>query len=104
VLALPFLFALVFGVVALGGMLSAKNRTVGAARDGARAAALAQPFPTEPAGIALSLTSAACPARTDPAFTTANVSVKAVYANYKIALPISITKTFTETVTFRCGG
>jgi Flp pilus assembly protein TadG len=105
VLALPFLLALVFGTVALGGLLSTKNRTVGAARDGARAAALSQALPS-PAGITVTRTSAACPPRTDPSFNTANVTVQAV-GTYVLHIPFfagNATKTITETVTFRCGG
>ena len=100
----PFFLILLFGVIALGGFLSAKTRTVGAARDGARAAALSQPFPSEPAGITLSLTSAACPPRTSPNFNTTNVTVQASSTYTQLSILGIPSKTITETVTMRCGG
>jgi Flp pilus assembly protein TadG len=104
VLIVPFFLILMFGVLAIGGFISVKTRTVGAARDGARAAALSQAFPTEPSGITLTRTSAACPPRTDPNFSTTNVTVQAqsTYSQFGIlGIP---SKTITESVTMRCGG
>jgi Flp pilus assembly protein TadG len=101
-LVLPVMLMLIFGTVALGGYLSVKTRTVGLARDGARAAALAQSLPSGTA-----LVGAACPARSDPTFNTTNVTVQAT-GTYNLQIPFlpgaSGSKTLTETVTMRCGG
>ncbi len=104
VIIFPFFLILLFGVVQLGGFLSVKTRTVGAARDGARAAALSLPFPSEPTGITLIRTSAACPPRTDPTFNTSNVTVQAQSTYTQLSVVGIPSKTITETVTMRCGG
>jgi hypothetical protein len=104
VLVLPVILMLIFGTVALGGYLSVKTRTVGLARDGARAAALSQPLPT---GTALVFPPGPCPPRTDPTFNTRDVTVRAT-GTYNLKIPFlpssSGPKTLTETVTMRCGG
>jgi hypothetical protein len=103
VLVFPFLMLILFALVVMGGYFSAKTRTVGAARDGARAAALSQPLPA-PAGITVTRTSAACPPRSDPAFNSQNVTVRAQSTFTQTSIIGMGTQTITETATMRCGG
>jgi hypothetical protein len=99
----PILLVLLFAITTVGGYIVKKTQATGAARDGARAAALSQPFPAPPAGVTVVRTSAACPPRTDPAFNTQNVVVRAT-SSFNIMLPGMGVKSITETVTMRCGG
>ena len=98
----PILLVLLFAIATVGGYIVKKTAAVGAARDGARAAALGRPFPAPPAGVTVVRTSAACPPRTDPAFNTQNVVVQAT-SSFNIMLPGMGEQPITETVTMRCG-
>jgi Flp pilus assembly protein TadG len=103
VLVFPFLLLILFAVVVMGGYMSAKTRTVGAARDGARAAALSQAY-TPPAGITVTLTSAPCPPRTDPTFNTRDVTVEATSTFTAVSIIGMPAQTITEPGRMRCGG
>ena len=100
VLALPILLGLIIGSVVLGNFLSIKTQTVGLARDGARAAALSQPLPSD-----TTIVGAACSDPTDP---TKFVTVQAVNTVSLRSIPFIpidlLPETITETVTMRCGG
>jgi Flp pilus assembly protein TadG len=100
VLALPMLLALIIGSVVLGSFLSVKTQTVGLARDGARAAALRQPLPSD-----TTIVGAACANPTDPTKFVTVEAVKTVSLRTIPFLPITVLpETITETVTMRCGG
>jgi Flp pilus assembly protein TadG len=100
VLALPVLLMLIIGSVVLGNFLSVKTQTVGTARDGARAAALSQPLPSDTA-----IVGAACATPTDPTKFVTVQAVKTVSLRSIPFLPITLLpETITETVTMRCGG
>ena len=101
VLALPVLLMLIIGSVVLGNFLSVKTQTVGAARDGARAAALGQPLPADTSIV----TGTACPDPTDPTKFVTVQAVNTVSLRSIPFLPITLLpETITETVTMRCGG
>jgi hypothetical protein len=99
----PILLVLLMAIASVGGYIVKKTQATGAARDGARAAALTQPFPAPPAGVTVTLVSSACPPRSDPTFNTKNVVVTAT-SSFEIMLPGMGVQNITETVTMRCGG
>ncbi len=98
----PILLVLLFAIATVGGYIVKKTQAVGAARDGARAAALLQPAPAPPAGVFVTITGA-CPPRTNPAFNTQNVVATAT-SSFNIMLPGMGVQNITEKVTMRCGG
>lgn len=99
VLAIPFLLMLIIGAVVLGSFLSTKTQTIGAARDGARAAALRQPLPP-----GTSIVGAPCPNPTDSTKSVTVRAVKSVSLRSIPFTPIFLPDQITETVTMRCGG
>jgi hypothetical protein len=105
VIVFPFLLLILFVVVVMGGYMSAKTRTVGAARDAARAYALSRPGDyTPPPGITITLTSAVCPPRSDPLFATRDVTVTAASTFTAVSIIGMPAQTITEPGKMRCGG
>ena len=111
VLALPVLLMLIIGSVVLGNFLSIKTQTVGAARDGARAAALGPEvwvdFTQDPKsdGFTFAITSNPCPNPTNPEAFVEVAATKTVSLRSIPFIPIDLLPgTITETVTMRCGG
>jgi Flp pilus assembly protein TadG len=100
VLVASLLFLLVFGIFAFGRGFSTKVAVAGAARDAARAAALRQPAPTPPPGIAV-IVNATCAAgdTTNDARVTASKDVP-----YDVPFWRAGTWHVSETVRMRCGG
>jgi hypothetical protein len=105
VLVAPFLFLILFATTFMGGYMSAKTRTVGAARDYARYEALLRtgPAPVVPTGVSLTLETAGCPPRTDPTFNTRDVRVRAEY-DFDFPSYLPVNGHITERATMRCGG
>ena len=100
VLAMPMILALIIGTVVLGNFLSVKTQTAGLARDGARAAALQQPLPTDTIIVGVP-----CSNPSDPTKFVTVQATKPVTLRTIPFLPISLLpSTTTETVTMRCGG
>jgi Flp pilus assembly protein TadG len=99
IIALPILLMLIIGTVVLGNFMSVTTQTSGAARDGARSAALRLPLPDD-----TEIVGTPCPNPTDPTkFVTVRAS-KAVTLRSIPFLPAILPETVDETVTMRCGG
>jgi Flp pilus assembly protein TadG len=104
VLVLPILITLIFGVVVLGNALSVKTQTMGFARDGAREAALGEPFPVKE-GVVFAFVSAPCPNPTDTTkFVTVQATMPILARNIPFVPDSAIRDQITEKVTMRCGG
>jgi hypothetical protein len=99
ILAMPVLLMLIIGTVVLGNFMSVKTQTVGLARDGARAAALSKPLPTDTI-----IVGASCANPTDPTKSVTVQATKTVSLRGIPFLPTVLPETITETVTMRCGG
>lgn len=109
VLALPILLGLIIGSVVLGNFLSIKTQTVGAARDGARAAALGPDVWAEFTGehdeFTFAIISQPCPNPTNPAEYVEVAATQTVSLRSIPFIPIDLLPpTITEKVTMRCGG
>lgn len=99
ILALPILLMLIIGTVVLGNFMSVTTQTSGAARDGARSAALRLPLPADTV-----IVGAPCPNPTDPTkFVTVRASRPVTLRSIPF-LPAILPETVDETVTMRCGG
>jgi Flp pilus assembly protein TadG len=111
VLVFPFLVLMLFAIVAFGNYLSNTTAATGAARDGARIAALGQPAPATINGVTVTYSYAggACRLPTNPAFAyDASHKVTATATTtYDLNIPLypgSGTKTITQTVVMACSG
>ena len=106
VLIAPILMMLLLGIVEFGQYYNQRVQVTGAARDGARSLALGGPADINGGdGITVSLSSAACPPRSDPAFVTRDVTATATMP-YTIDVPL-FPRSGTITVSgvrMRCGG
>ena len=99
IVVLPFLLALIVGVVVLGNALSIKTQTTGLARDGARAASLGLALPSDTVIVGVS-----CPTPSDATRFVTVRATKPVTVRSIPFLPAVLPATLTETVTMRCGG
>jgi Flp pilus assembly protein TadG len=111
VLVFPFLVLMLFAIVAFGNYLSKTTQATGAARDGARIAALGQSPPNTINGITVtySYSSGVCRLPTDAAFAySASHTVTATATTtYDLNIPLypdSGTKTITQKVVMACSG
>ncbi|HKA03187.1 MAG TPA: TadE family protein [Acidimicrobiales bacterium] len=111
VLVFPFLVLMLFAIVAFGNYLSKTTQATGAARDGARIAALGQSPPSTVNGITVtySYATGACRQPTDVAFaySPSHTVTATATTTYNLDIPLypgSGTKTITQTVVMACSG
>jgi Flp pilus assembly protein TadG len=111
VLVFPFLVLMLFAIVAFGNYLSKTTQATGAARDGARVAALGQSAPATVNGISVtySFAGGACRLPTDPnfAYSASHTVTATATTTYDLNIPLypgSGTKTITQTVVMACSG
>jgi Flp pilus assembly protein TadG len=111
VLVFPFLVLMLFAIVAFGNYLSRTTQATGAARDGARIAALGQAAPGTINGVTVTYaySGGTCRVPTDPAFAySASHTVTATATTtYNLSIPLypgSGTKTITQKVVMACSG
>lgn len=99
VLVMPILLMLIIGTVVLGNFLNLKTQTTGLARDGARAASISRPLPTDTVVVGASCANPSDPTKFVTVRATKNVSLRDIPF-----LPTLLPDTITQTVTMRCGG
>jgi Flp pilus assembly protein TadG len=111
VFVFPFLVLMLFAIVAFGNYLSRTTAATGAARDGARIAALGQPAPSSINGatVTYSYAGGACRLPTDAAFAySASHTVTATATTtYNLSIPLFPgrgVKTITQKVVMACAG
>ena len=111
VLVFPFLVLMLFAIVAFGNYLSKTTQATGAARDGARIAALGQSAPGTVNGITVTYSYAGgvCRQPTDAAFaySSSHTVTATATTTYNLDIPLypgSGTKTITQTVVMACSG
>jgi hypothetical protein len=107
----PFLVLMLFAIVAFGNYLSKTTVTTGAARDGARIAALGQPAPSTINGIAVTYSYAGGPCRlpSDPnyAYQASHTVTAKASTTYNLNIPLFPgrgVKTITQIVSMACSG
>jgi Flp pilus assembly protein TadG len=111
VLVFPFLVLMLFAIVAFGNYLSNTTAATGAARDGARIAALGQPAPSTINGVTVTYSYAggACRLPSDPnyAYSASHTVTATATTTYNLDIPLypgSGVKTITQTVSMACSG
>ena len=111
VLVFPFLVLMLFAIVAFGNYLSNTTAATGAARDGARVAALGQPAPGTINGVSVTYSYAGgvCRLPGDPnyAYSASHTVTATATTTYDLSIPLypgSGVKTITQTVSMACSG